>query len=172
MRLPGLSGRNPVECAIGLVDMMASLCVYLGLECSEDENFGVSFVAPYPQRWRFWGTSDDRKPRYLASEGVVRKPWNRVIRNRRFKLIFEPKGRDRYDMISERPYSLFAILPEGGEGNDLLSSMHQTPEIEAVFAKLSAALPDAVPAVDVRRVETVPLDSETLEHLEALGYLE
>jgi arylsulfatase A-like enzyme len=172
MRLPGLSGQNPVECAVGLVDMMASLCVYLGLECSEDENFGVSFVAPYPQRWRFWGRSDDRKPRYLASEGVVRKPRNRVIRNRRFKLIFEPKGRDRYDLISEHPYSLFAILPEGGEGHDLLSPMHRTSETEAVFAKLSAALANAVPAVDVRRVETVPLDSETLEHLEALGYLE
>jgi arylsulfatase A-like enzyme len=170
-RLPGTSGRNPVECPVGLIDVMATLCVYLGLECNEAKNFGTSFIAPHPGRLSCGRRSDDRKPRYLASEGVVRKPQHRLIRNRHFKLMFEPKGR-RFSTPGKDPYSLFAVDPKGGEERDLLSPAHAGPETERVFSKLSSALEGAVPLVEAREVETVPLDEKTQERLEALGYLE
>jgi arylsulfatase A-like enzyme len=171
MRLPGMEGPSPVECFVGLVDVMATLCVYLGLECPEGENFGVSFLAPYSDGWKFWrATPDERKPRYLATEGVVRKPEHRVIRNRHFKLMFEPEG--RFHRRAKDPHSLFASSPEGGEERNLLSPDFRVPEIEPVFAKLAAELGDAIPAGESREAETVPLDTEMLEQLEALGYLE
>ena len=171
MRLPGTEGPSPVECSVGLVDVMATLCVYLGLECPEDENFGVSFLAPYSDGWKFWrATPDERRPRYLATEGVVRKPGHRVIRNRHFKLMFEPEG--RFHRRAKDPYSLFASSAKGGEERNLLSSDYRVPAIEPVFTKFSAAMAGAIPAGEAREVETVPLDTEMLEQLEALGYLE
>jgi arylsulfatase len=170
-RLPGTSARNPVECPVGLIDVLATLCVYLGLECPEEKNFGTSFLAPHPGRWSFGRGSDDREPRYLVSEGVVRKPRHRLIRNRHFKLMFEPGGR-RSHGASNSGYSLFAVAGEDAEDRDLLSPEHLRPEFEAVFSRLASALEWAVPSVEAPEPESVPLDEETQRRLEALGYLE
>ena len=35
------------------------VATYLGLECPEGQDFGVSLLAPYPHRWKFWTTFDE-----------------------------------------------------------------------------------------------------------------
>ena len=170
VRFPGISGPNSVECPVGLIDVMSTLSIYLGLESPGENNFGVSFIGPHPGRSWFSKSPDDRVPRYLVSEGVVGKPRHRLIRNRSFKLMFEPEGRSW--TASQPDFALFEIAADGNEDYDLLSPDNRRPEIESVLSKLSAALEAAVPAVEIEAVEKAPLDEETQRRLEALGYLE
>ena len=163
-RLPGVEADGPVGCPVGLVDVMATLCVYLGLECPEHD-FGVSWIAP--------GTGGDPRPtRYLVSEAVMGKPDHRAIRNREYKLLWEPDGRRGAE---SRPagggWALFATTQDPAERSDLLEASMPGSRARAAFRTLSAATPGSVPPFDTPATVRVPMEAQTRERLEALGYL-
>jgi arylsulfatase A-like enzyme len=144
--LPGVTGPARVACPVGLVDVMATLCVYLGVDCPAHD-FGVSFL-PSPQ--------DVREPRWIASEGVLGKPEHRAIRNGEVELLFEPRGR-RVAAPSVQPDG-YALYLEGER------------ERRPVPEELKRALAGAVSKHAAPRAAGVPLDAETRARLEALGY--
>ncbi len=109
MRLPGVSAEaGPASCAVGLIDLLPTLCDYLGLRCPE-RIAGRSMLGEAPGRLR-----------YLASEGVGQRPRNRAIRNARFKLSYEPAA-GLHPPAGPLPYALYDIARDPGERIDLLS---------------------------------------------------
>ncbi len=156
--LPGVRGPSRVDCLIGLVDVRATLCTYLGVECAREADFGVSFVQ---------GGEAEPKPapgRFLVSEGVIGKPGHRAIRNQTYKLLHlandpGPSRRHLHDLDRDP-----------GEERDLLDA--GTDRIAKVAERLERQLESAVPPFDSGPAERVPMDRETQRRLEALGYLE
>jgi choline-sulfatase len=146
--LPGATGSARVGCPVGIVDIMATLCVYLGVDCPAHD-FGVSFL-PSP------GAA--REPRWIASEGVLQKPEHRSIRNGHAALLFEPRGRRAAAPGVRREG--YALYVEGEDGE------RPVPE------ELKRALAGAVAEHAAPRSANVPLDAETRARLEALGYTE
>ena len=134
--LPGATGPARVGCPVGLVDVMATLCVYLGVDCPKDD-FGVSFL-PSP------GAA--REPRWIASEGVLRKPEHRSIRNGDVALLFEPRGR-RVPAPGVRA-DAYELYSEGEEGE--LGERRPVPE------ELKRALASAVSKHAAPRTAGVP----------------
>jgi arylsulfatase A-like enzyme len=157
-RLPGVSADAAVDCPVGLIDLLPTLCVYLGLDC------------PGPLFGRSWLPGRDPAPdarRYLVSEGVGSQPAHRAIRNRRWKLVWQP-GRPP-DGRRAQPYALFDTQADPQETTDLAGS--QEPEIRAVLEGLTRALHAAVPEIERPAAERVPLDPELEARLRDLGYL-
>jgi len=148
-------------CPVGLIDVMPTLCTYLGIKCP-DTMYGTSFIAGGK-------TGDHRRPRYIVTEGVVQRPKHRAIRNQTYKLLWETEqladGRKK-----QNPYSLYDVSADPAEHNDLLLAKERSSQTEHAFATLSAALRDAVPAYAKPSTTTVPLDPQTRERLRALGY--
>jgi arylsulfatase A-like enzyme len=147
--LPGVTGPARVECPVGLVDVMATLCVYLGVDCPADD-FGVSFLP---------SAGAAREPRWIASEGVLAKPEHRSIRNGDVALFFEPRG--RRGAAPPLRADAYALYLDGGLG-----------ERRPVPEELKRALASAVSKHAAPRAAGVPLDAETRARLEALGYTE
>jgi arylsulfatase A-like enzyme len=164
MRLPGVSGTNPVECSVGLIDLMPTLCTYLGVECPADTSFGSSLLV---------GSGGDAtgRARYVVSEGVIAKPRHRSIRNRHYKLLFQPEG-SPVQREPARAHSLYEIEDDGGEVHDLLAQDDPSPELQRVFETLSDALAASVPPAELPKPAHEPLDEATRQRLEELGYLE
>jgi choline-sulfatase len=161
-RLPGATGAGGrVRCPVGLVDVMPSMCAYLGVACPPGLA-GVPFV----------GRPGGEPPpaRYLVTEGVALRPAHRAIRNRTFKLMWEtgPRGDGR---VKEDPYSLYDVSADPGETRDLLEGPRPR-RVERVFRTMSAALAQAVPPFERPAKVYVPMDERTRERLEALGYAE
>jgi arylsulfatase A-like enzyme len=147
-RLPGATGPARVGCPVGLVDVMATLCVYLGVDCPAHDT-GRSFLP---------AAEDGREPRWIVSEGVIGKPEHRAIRNGHLALLFEPRGRRVGAPSVADPYGLY---PE-----DAVGGPQPVPE------QLKRALAGAVTKHAAPRAAGVPLDAETRARLEALGYAE
>jgi len=146
--LPGVSAPARVACPVGLVDVMASLCVYLGLDCPAHD-FGTPFLAaPEPK---------PRAARWIASEGVIGKPDHRAIRNADLTLLYEPRGR--------------RAPPPGASGGpwalDVAGEGAERPEVPEA---LRSALAEAVPPYRAPGASGVRLDEATRARLEALGY--
>ena len=158
-RMPGVSSESDVTCPMGLVDVMATLCEYLAATCP-DRQSGTSFL------------SRDGSPgrrSLVPSEGVVGHPKLRSIRNLDYKLI-----RGSHAGASDDPfagYKLFAISSDAAEQVNLLEAGRRTSEIEDVFAVLDAELDRAIPAVTAPAPLRREIDTDTEEHLRALGYL-
>lgn len=160
-RLPGVSSDGPILCPVGLVDVMATLSTYLGVEGPGRGTAGVSLLPPAEG-------ADRRKPGYVVSEGVIGKPRNRAISNRHYKLIWEPDGRPE----GGGPWALYALGDDPGERRNLLASEHRSARVERIFEILSVALREGVPVIDRPEPSQVPLDLETRDRLKALGYLD
>jgi len=162
-RLPGVSPPTAaVECLAGLVDLMPTLCHYLGVRCPEDVA-GWSLLAGQSDR-----PSDER--RYLVTEGVMHKADNRSLRNRHFKLLYEPRG--RRDGRRKPPYSLFDVADDPRERVDHLEPSQRSARADAAFQVLKDALPSSVPEYQAPEKQVAPVDPQLRERLGELGYLD
>jgi choline-sulfatase len=161
-RLPGLAADGGrVECLVGLIDVLPSMCAYLGVTCPSAV-VGVSFVPPA-------AGSPATSARYLVSEGVAKQPNHRAVRNHAYKLLKEtgPRGDGT---VKKNPYSLYDMRADPQETTDLLSDGKRSGQVEQVFATLSAALLHAVPPFSPPAKTKAPVGGETQERLKALGY--
>jgi choline-sulfatase len=156
-RLPGVApARGRVDCLVGLVDLMPSLCAYLGVECPS----GV-------QGWSFFdGRPQER--RLLVTEGVMTRPLHRAVRGARWKLLYEPDGR-RDGREGGSAWSLYDMERDPAERHDLLAG-DPDPQTQRIFAQLERALGEAVAEAAPPERRTAPVDPELAERLRALGY--
>jgi choline-sulfatase len=164
-RFPGArTARHRVDCPVGLIDIMPSLCTYLRMTCPA-AMFGVSFIP------RADGGARQNGRRYIVTEGVARRPRHRAIRNREYKLLFEngPRGNGK---VAANPYSLYDVSRDPKERRDLLLAKNRTPNGDRAFRTMSAALRDAVPDFATPNHAHVPIDAATRERLRELGYTE
>jgi arylsulfatase A-like enzyme len=158
-RLPGASAREaPIDCPVGLLDLLPTLCVYFGIECPEPV-FGVS-----------WLPAPGRAPRSLLAEGVMERPQHRAIRSAGWKLSYEPGGGPGREELRQ-PWSLYDLRADPGETRNLLDG-EPTAEVRRVAERLKSRLVAGVPAVERPDAPTVPIGADLEERLEELGYLE
>ena len=156
MRLPGVTGpEQGVQCLTGLVDVVPTLCTYLGMTCP-DGLAGQDLLAQRAGR------------RFLVSEAARTAPQHRAIRNRRWKLIWQPDGAP--DGPHPSPYSLYDMAADPGERNDLIDS--PDPEIRRALDALTPALANAGPAKPLYEAPNVTVDRAVDDRLRALGYVQ
>jgi arylsulfatase A-like enzyme len=160
-RLPGVTPeQGRIACGVGLIDVLPTLCVYLGIACPEPV-FGRSLVS----------ADGTLAPRYQVSEGVMHHPRHRSIRNARFKLVYEPEGTPARAGRSN-PYALYDLRDDPGETRDLLAAHPPDPDARRVFEALAPRLEQAVAPFDRPAATAAPLDPALARRLKALGYLE
>jgi arylsulfatase len=156
MKLPGVVGpKDGVGCLTGLVDVLPTLCTYLGIACPENLA-GHDLLAPRASR------------RYMVSEAVGVAPRHRAIRNERWKLIWQPDGAPEGERTN--PYSLYDIEGDPGERRDLVDAAD--PELHAIARQLEAELQAAGPAQPVHQAPVVEIEKPVEERLRQLGYVE
>jgi arylsulfatase A-like enzyme len=156
MRLPGVTGPpDGVACLTGLVDVVPTLCAYLGIACAPDLA-GQSLLAPVPRR------------RWMVSEAVGTAPRHRAIRDARWKLIWQPDGAP--DGPRANAYSLYDVAADPGETRDLVAS--EDPAVRETLAALTAALATAGPEQPLHAAPSVPIERPVEERLRALGYVD
>jgi arylsulfatase A-like enzyme len=161
-RLPGVEpAQAGVHCLVGLVDLMPSLCSYLDIECPSTTQ-GWSFL-PHKDEV----VSDER--RYIVTEGVMGNAQRRSIRNRRFKLVFEPPDPEAG---KGNGYALYDLEIDPHEEFNRLEQSYQSPLTNAAFDAFRTSLPDAVEELPAPERSAAKLDAELRERLEAIGYIE
>ncbi|MBI3447320.1 MAG: sulfatase [Acidobacteria bacterium] len=159
-RLPGVTATAPrVACPIGLIDVMPTLCTYLGVPCPKPV-FGTSILEKASAR-------PAARDRLIVSEAVMFKPKNRAIRDRSYKLLWQPqRGPDG------RGDAMFDMTTDPGELRDLLDPAYRTEASSRIFERLSKAIAGAVPPFTPPEKVTVPLDPELERRLRSLGYIQ
>ena len=155
-RLPGVRASvDPIPCQVGLIDVVPTLCDYLDLKCTQ------------PLFGRSWfGASQDR--RWLAAEGVGGQPRHRTIRNREWKLLWEPDLPPDGPLAS--PLRLYRIDADPGERTDLAHS--EAADARRSIEAMEPALRNAVPPFEVPAGHVAPIDPALEERLRGLGYLD
>ncbi|HKJ23385.1 MAG TPA: sulfatase [Myxococcota bacterium] len=158
-RLPGVATRGPIACPVGLIDLGATLCDYLGVSCPGGGQ-GTSLFSP--------SLADPE--RVLRVEGVMERDRNRAVRGPRYKLIYEPDGGPGHGGSQEvRPFRLYDMDADPGERHDLLAG---DPD-DASSAALARLRREAeAPAEVSAPADSVVLDRETVHRLQAMGYLQ
>jgi len=155
MRLPGVSGPSDgVQCLVGLVDLLPTLCTYAGVACPENLA-GQDLLAQRPGR------------RFLVSEATGPAPRHRAIRNETYKLIWQPDGAP--DGPHANPYSLYDVASDPGEQRDLIGTAD--PALARAVESLTAALRAAGPEEPLYAAPAVSVDPAVDERLRALGYV-
>ena len=158
-RLPGVTpGDRRMGCAVGLVDIMPTLCAYLGVACPATL-FGRNVLA---------GAGEDSLAEYVVTEGVMFKPRNRTIRDASYKLFWEPDGPIP---TRDRAHALYNVEQDPGETRNLLAPENTTAEYEQIARILAYELRAFVPPFEPPDAEFVPLDPRVERRLRALGYL-
>ncbi len=159
-RLPGVSfSEARVGCPVGLVDLMPTLCGYLGAACPGSAQ-GENLLARS-------GPGAPRGERHVFHEGVMHRPGNRAIRSGTHKLILQPEeGPD-----GSRD-ALFDLLADPGETRDLLAGDSLGPEVEAIRAALLRAAGEAVRPFERPSKESTAIDTELERRLRSLGYIQ
>ena len=159
-RLPGVTAAtSPIMCRVGLIDLMPTICSYLGLDCPEPL-VGLSLL-------EHTRTGAELRDRYLVAEGVLSKLQNRAIRNESHKLLWQPqRGPDN------KIYALFDLRRDPGEMRDLLGSKPRSESTQRIVSTLMRAARVAVPEIEAPRKESITLDAKREERLRALGYLD
>jgi arylsulfatase A-like enzyme len=156
MRLPGVTGpADGVQCLTGLVDVMPTLCTYVGIACPPDEA-GQDLLAQRAGR------------RFLVSEAVGAAPRHRAIRNRRWKLLWQPDGAP--DGPHADPYSLYDMASDPGERRDLVGAMD--PASRRTIDELTRVLATAGPDRPRYDAPNVTVDRPVEDRLRALGYVQ
>jgi arylsulfatase len=136
-RLPGTSARaGRIDCAVGLVDVMPTLCAVLGVACPEPV-FGRSFVAVA-------GAPAEDGERFGVAEGAIGHPRNRALIGRRYKLVHEPDGAQR-PRATDMPWELYDLVADPGETHDLLGDDFIPSRIEHLHRRMADELERAVP---------------------------
>ena len=154
MRLPGVSGpASGVQCLTGLVDVMPTLCTYLDLACP-DGLAGEDLLAPHAGR------------RFLVSEAVGAAPRHRAIRNRRWKLLWQPDGAP--EGARGNPWSLYDLLADPGEQHDRIGD--DDPAVRSAIDAMTHALAASGPAEPLYAAPTVTIEAPVADRLRALGY--
>jgi arylsulfatase A-like enzyme len=157
VRLPGVRAADGrVACPIGLIDVLPTLCGYLGVDCP-DEVAGVDVFDV-----RLLGALDARK---LVSEGVMHKPAHRCLRTETYKLLWQPQGGP-----DGKLHALFDVRADPGETRDLLADAAD-PAVRRTFDTLASELSSLVPSFRPAGPPTAPLDPAQIERLQSLGYL-
>jgi len=160
-RLPGVApAAGRLDCAVGLVDLMPTLCDYVGATCPAEAQ-GLSLLGAV----RSEGTP---AARYLVSEGVMLRASDRSIRTSRYKLVHTPGLGERPDAMAD--YALFDLVSDAHESVDRLDPAHRDSEAERAFEVLQPALKGAVPPMPAPEHGSAPLDDDVRRQLEALGY--
>lgn len=162
-RLPGVSpASGRIDCPVGLIDLLPSLCDYVGATCPGDAQGLSLFAGP------------EADGRYLVSESAVNGKTHRAIRNRSFKLIHEPEGPpvpdDETRVPPAQPYSLFDRKEDPDEARNLTPSNEVSASTYAVLEVMVPALHAAVPEFTAPRTDYRTLSDEMRERLRALGY--
>lgn len=156
MQLPGVSGpQQGVQCLTGLVDVVPTLCSYLGIACP-DGLAGADLLAQRSGR------------RFIVSEAVGTAPQHRAIRNRRWKLLWQPDGAP--DGPRASPWSLYDVAADPGERTDRIAA--DDAETRRVIEALQAALAAAGPARPLHDAPNVTIERPVEDRLRALGYVE
>jgi arylsulfatase len=160
VQLPGARpGR--VDCRIGLIDLMPSLCDWNELPCP-DTMAGRSWFQSQPG-------ADDLDDSYLA-EATVLDDRHRAVYDGRYKLLYKPGSRPEA-APPPTPWSLFDLRQDPDESHDLLAGETRPPAVAQTFASLRRVLAE-------RRSEALldpgqePVDRELEDRLRSLGYLE
>lgn len=161
-RLPGITSRGPrVESLVGLVDLLPTLCSYLGVGVPADAPiFGMDWLAPV-------GVAGSLRDRYLVIEGVMNLPGHRAIRFGDYKLLSQPHALP-YDPVTR---ALFRVNRDPGELNNLLTSANEAQAAGRLFDDLLGGGAMAVSEFSVPQAEEVLIDPEVVERLRALGYI-
>jgi arylsulfatase A-like enzyme len=166
MRLPGVETEGPIDCAVGLVDLLPTLCDYLGLDCPAERDgrsmFADAIADPGRRIWM---------------EGAIAHPEVRAVRDAHWKLIAEPTSAVMEIAGSVAPalgrLALFDLDSDPGERHDLVPLLDADPTARGAFARLRGALEARPlrrhPSEDGPRVR---LDATTRARLEALGYVD
>ena len=155
-RLPGVRASvEPIPCQVGLIDVLPTLCDYLDLNCAQPL-FGRSWFSVSAER------------RWLAAEGVGGQPRHRTIRNREWKLMWEPDNPPDGPLAS--PYRLYRANTDPGEQTPLTTS--EDADARRSFEVLESALHSAVPAFERPAQNAAPIDPALEERLRGLGYLD
>jgi arylsulfatase A-like enzyme len=163
-RLPGVTAPGGrVDCPVGLVDVLPTLCTLVGLPCPAEAQ-GVSFVQ------RDGAPSAGR--RYLVSEAVIEKPEHRALQNGRVKLIYAPEGTPTNRPSPAHSYELYDLDADPDELHDLLAPAAPDAPVLGARNILAGALKSAVPPLALPAAPRAPLGPEQEERLRALGYLE
>jgi arylsulfatase A-like enzyme len=158
-RLPGMpvAGQR-VDCDVALIDLMPTLCTYLGVPCPTPV-FGRRFIAAGQ------GLTGSG---YIVAEGVLGKPRHRTLRGEAYKLFWEPDGSPAQ---GPGEYSLYDVLKDPGERDDLLAPNEIAPELGRVAGELVMRLKESVPAFERPEAKSAPVDPELERRLRSLGYL-
>lgn len=155
-RLPGVrADASAPPCRLGLVDVLPTLCDYLGLDCPTPV-FGHSLFAPVPVG------------RLIVAEGVGEQPEHRSVRDGEWKLLYEPGQRP--DGRPGTPWSLYHVAVDPEERDDLAGTIE--PAARAAYDRLRGAIGGAVPPYVAPKPGAAPLDPDTKRRLKELGYLE
>jgi arylsulfatase A-like enzyme len=156
MRLPGISGpRGGVQCLTGLVDVVPTLCTYLGVQCPK-ELAGEDLIAQRAGR------------RFVVSEAVGVAPRHRAIRNRHWKLIWQPDGAP--DGPRSNPFSLYDVSSDPGERDDRIDATD--PALRRTIDELEHVLATAGPDQPLHAGPNVTVDRPVEDRLRALGYVQ
>jgi arylsulfatase A-like enzyme len=160
-RLPGTEP-GAVDCRVGLIDVMPTLCEWNGLTCP-GEMAGRSFFAG-PE------AVGDPDALYVGEAPLIDLE-QRAVYSGRYKLIHSPGRRAEKDP-PPRPWSVFDLAVDPAEDRDLLDPEARTEEVEQVFAALRLALEEAAAGAPVLDREDAPVDAELEQRLRSLGYVE
>jgi len=164
VRLPGTTvERSRIDCLVGLVDVMPTLCSYLGIACPDSAS-GWSFVSDLR-------SEPDTRRRYLVTEGVMHRPTHRAIRNRRYKLLYEPEGA-RDGRWRPGAFSLFDLEADPSEQDDHTHTPWRFIQQRGVLREMTREMSSAVEAYEAPAMRQAPVDSDTRRRLRELGYLD
>jgi hypothetical protein len=97
------------------------------------------------------------------------RPDHRSVRNRSYKILYEPAG-SRGDPDKTIPWSLFDLRVDAKERFDRTDPDRRSAESTRAYAHLKKSLAGAVVERAAPRKQTIPIDSELEQRLKALGY--
>lgn len=161
-RLPG-AGPARVECRVGLIDVMPTLCEWSGLACPATME-GRSFFAGAPE-------AEDLNEPYRGEAALIDLAQRAAYRGR-YKLIHAP-GRRAETNPPPRAWSLFDLAEDPAEEHDLLAEPELPAAVEPVYAGLRLAIETWLAgASPVLAPEAAPVDPQLEERLRSLGYVE
>jgi len=153
-----------------LLDVTPTILQFAGVSVPDGRWMQGSSLMP-----RLLGESDGADPYAHAEAGYATKGrWQKITRDGRYKLIYAPwVNPQRHIGGVGKPYALYDLAADPGETVNLAATEH------AVFERLKTELyawwkPDSFdalvdPDAELTEVEVSP---ETIEQLEALGYLQ
>jgi len=159
-RLPGVSSKSHrLEQLVGLIDLFPTVCEYLQVDIPASVN-GNSWLSIEPSGVR-------SPPTCLVTEGVSAKPFNRAVRTRNYKLLWQPQGGP-----DGKEHALFNIRDDPEETVDLLSKEHSNVEAQGIARELVHLSREMVPKYERSETLFVPVGEDVLERLRSLGYLD